>query len=183
MAPNDAASRFLSYLLRHRPDSIGLQLDAGGWAIIDDLVRLSANSPTPLSATTIAAIVQTNDKQRFVVSPDGTRVRANQGHSVDIDLELAPTTTPPVLFHGTAQRFLASIERDGLQPRGRQHVHLSRERATALTVGRRHGRPVVLRVDAAALHAAGQPFFVSANGVWLVAAVPPPYLQRDDDGA
>lgn len=183
MAPNDDASRFLSYLLRHRPDSIGLQLDAGGWAMIDDLVRLSANSRTPLSASTIAAIVQSSDKQRFVLSPDGTRVRANQGHSVDIDLGLAPTTPPPVLFHGTAQRFLASIERDGLQPRGRQHVHLSRERETAVTVGRRHGQPVVLRVDAAALHAAGQPFFVSANGVWLVAAVPPRYLQRDDAGA
>jgi len=178
-ASAEQIGRFLSYLLRHRPDSIGLEIDVGGWARIDDLVRLTAKSPTPLCAAGIADVVRSNDKQRYTISDDGARIRANQGHSFPVELDLAALAPPPVLFHGTATRFLAAIRERGLLPMGRQHVHLSFDRAVAVAVGRRHGNVAVLVVDAAAMHAAEMPFFRSVNGVWLTAHVPPRFLGDD----
>jgi putative RNA 2'-phosphotransferase len=172
------ASRFLSYLLRHRPGAIGLELDGAGWARIDDLVRLTASGREPFTRELILEIVRTNDKQRFAVSSDGERIRANQGHSIDVDLGLAPCEPPAVLYHGTAERFLASIRDEGLRKRSRQHVHLSADHATAVVVGARHGTAVVLVVDAAAMRAEGIEFFRAGNGVWLVDAVPPRFLRE-----
>ena len=169
-------SQFLSYVLRHEPGAIGLVLDAHGWADVDDLVAKAHASGTPLDRDGIAAAVATNDKQRFALSPDGLRIRANQGHSVAVDLALAPTTPPDVLYHGTATRFLDSIRAQGLVAGQRQHVHLSADRDTATRVGARHGAPVVLVVDARAMHAAGIAFLCSDNGVWLADAVAAQYL-------
>jgi putative RNA 2'-phosphotransferase len=139
------------------------------------LAALAARGPA-LSREDLAEIVATNDKQRFAFDEGGTRIRANQGHSVEVDLELAPATPPAILYHGTATRFLDAIRKEGLTPQGRHHVHLSRGADTARTVGARHGTPVVLVVDAARLSGDGATFYTSANGVWLVDAVPPRYL-------
>lgn len=169
-------SKFLSYVLRHQPDAIGLELDAQGWANVDELIAKAAAAGTRLHRDGIAAAVATNDKQRFALSPDGTRIRASQGHSIAVDLALTPQTPPDVLYHGTATRFVDSIRRQGLITGARQHVHLSADRDTATKVGARHGAPVVLVVDARAMHAAGIAFLRSDNGVWLVDAVPAQYL-------
>ncbi|MBL8753155.1 MAG: RNA 2'-phosphotransferase [Planctomycetes bacterium] len=178
------ASKFLSLVLRHRPDAIGLQLDAAGWASLDDLVRLSIGGKTPLTRELILEVVHTSDKQRFALTPDGSRIRANQGHSVEVDLGLAPSEPPPVLYHGTATRFLAAIRRQGLRPMARQHVHLSAEHGIAESVGARHGAAVVLVVDAAAMRGEGIEFYRADNGVWLTAVVPPRFLrgQGTDSG-
>jgi putative RNA 2'-phosphotransferase len=169
-------SKFLSYVLRHEPGAIGLALDANGWADVDELIAKAHAAGTPLDRDGIAAAVATNDKQRFALSPDGARIRANQGHSIDVDLALSPQTPPDVLYHGTATRFLDSIRAQGLVAGQRQHVHLSADRDTATRVGARHGTPVVLAVDARAMHAAGLAFVRSDNGVWLADAVPVQYL-------
>ena len=177
-----SASRFLSLVLRHRPERIGLDLNANGWADIDTLIALAA--PTHrLDRALIDAVVAGNDKQRFAISADGRRIRANQGHSVAVDLALPPATPPPLLYHGTATRFVDAIRREGLKPGNRQHVHLSRDIDTAMKVGSRHGRPHVLRVDAAAMTAAGHVFHVSENGVWLTAAVPVAFIDFGDETA
>jgi len=162
-------SRFLSRVLRHRPGDIGITLDAQGWTSIDDLL---ARSNGRLTRKDLHRVVAENDKQRFAISPDGQRIRANQGHSVDIDLGLAPSTPPETLFHGTADRFLVSIRQEGLTPRSRQHVHLSTDVETAIKVGQRYGTPVVLNIRAGKLHRQGQVFHVSENGVWLTSHVP-----------
>lgn len=169
-------SRFLSYVLRHRPDAIGLALDAEGWAEIDALLRL-AQAECPLTRDAVLAAVAGNDKQRFALSDDGLRIRARQGHSIAVDLHLTPRTPPARLYHGTATRFLDAIRRDGLLRRGRHHVHLSADADIATAVGARHGRPVVLVVHADAMHAAGHVFHRSENGVWLTEAVPVAFLE------
>jgi putative RNA 2'-phosphotransferase len=170
------ASKFLSLLLRHEPEAIGLRLDAQGWASIEDLVALTRDREVPLTRELIETVAATNDKQRFAISADGLRIRANQGHSLAVDLGLQPVRPPETLFHGTATRFLQAIRSAGLQPRSRQHVHLSRDAETATRVGQRHGKPVVLKVRAAALFDAGTPFYLSENGVWLTPAVPLEFL-------
>lgn len=165
-------SKFLSFVLRHKPDAIGLELDAAGWADVDDLIRLAKASGRALDHELLFLVVETNDKQRFALDEARTRIRANQGHSIEIDLGLSPRSPPPVLFHGTASRFLESIRASGLVPGSRTHVHLSQDRSTARAVGARHGKPVVLSIDARALHAFGMEFRLAHNGVWLVAQVP-----------
>jgi putative RNA 2'-phosphotransferase len=172
------SSRFLSLVLRHRPETVGVMLDAEGWVAIDDLLAACTTHGHRISPADLAQIVAENDKQRFVVR-DG-RIRANQGHSIDVDLALAPATPPATLFHGTATRFVADIWREGLRAMARQHVHLSAGRDTADRVGRRHGRPVILAVDAAGMAAAGMCFYRSENGVWLTAHVPPQFLMPAD---
>ena len=172
------ASKFLSYVLRHKPEAIGLSLDAQGWAAIDDLVRLSNAAKQPLSRAMIAEVVRTNDKQRFRISDDGTRIRASQGHSVAVDLALSPQEPPTVLFHGTATRFLAAILTGGITPGSRRHVHLSAAYDTAITAGQRHGTSVVLAVRARAMHHAGRTFYRSDNGVWLTDQVPVAFIRR-----
>ncbi len=167
-------SKRLSYVLRHRPDSIGLELADGGWVAVDDLLAALARHGTRLRLEELEIVVANNDKQRFTLL-DG-RIRANQGHSVEVDLELEARTPPDSLYHGTATRFLDSITRQGLLRGARQHVHLSADEHTATRVGQRHGKPVVLGVASGLMVAAGHEFFLSANGVWLTEHVPPSYL-------
>lgn len=165
-------SKFLSLILRHSPATIKLKLDENGWADIDDLLAGAARHGKPFNRKLLEEIVADNDKKRFSISDDGQRIRANQGHSVKgVDLELAPVTPPAALYHGTASRFAASIRDQGLIAGTRHHVHLSADTATAINVGRRHGVPLVLTIEALALHEQGQPFYLSANGVWLTGPI------------
>jgi putative RNA 2'-phosphotransferase len=166
-------SKRLSYVLRHRPASIGITLDAAGWVAVEELLPALAAHGLRLSRADLDAVVAGNDKQRFAYDETGTRIRASQGHSVAVDLGYEVAVPPAELFHGTVDRFLPAILAEGLRPGRRHAVHLSPDVATARSVGRRRGRPVVLRVDAAGLAAEGARFTRSANGVWLVDAVPP----------
>lgn len=176
-------SKFLSYVLRHRPDAIGIALDSQGWADIDTLIAAAVADGRRLDRALLETVVAGNDKQRFALSPDGMRIRAVQGHSTpSVRITYPALTPPPVLYHGTASRFVAAIGRQGLRPGARQYVHLSQDYATAVSVGTRHGVPVVFEVDAAAMHAAGAPFFQADNGVWLTEAVSPRYLSRAKAG-
>ncbi len=165
-------SKFLSYILRHRPDEIGLSLDPAGWAEISALIEKANATGKRLDVELVQLIVETNDKQRFAISEDGLRIRANQGHSLEIDLALAPRTPPSTLLHGTAERFMDAIRTEGLRKMNRHHVHLTRSLQTARSVGGRYGRPVILTIDAAGMHAEGFEFFMSQNGVWLTQRVP-----------
>lgn len=170
-------SKFLSFVLRHKPGSIGLRLDRNGWTSIDDLIAKSNEHGTVLSRDDLLAVVDTSDKKRFFLSEDGRRIRAAQGHSVSVDLALTPKQPPDSLYHGTAARFVDRIMAEGLRPGERQHVHLSSDEDTARHVGRRHGRPVVLRVDALGMGARGHRFYLAENGVWLTDHVPPEFLE------
>lgn len=173
---NTSTSKFLSLILRHKPEEIGLALDPNGWAVIDELIALAGLRGTQISRTQVETIVAESDKQRFAISADGMKIRANQGHSVDIALGLAPQTPPEQLFHGTATRFLASIRESGLHPASRQHVHLSSDATTAEKVGSRHGKPVILTVESGQMARDGHLFYLSANGVWLTEGVPAKFL-------
>jgi putative RNA 2'-phosphotransferase len=170
-------SKFLSKHLRHEPDAIGVTLEPGGWVAVDALLDGCRRAGWSVSREDLDEVVITNAKQRFAFDETGTRIRANQGHSVEIDLQLEPATPPDVLFHGTTDRILPVILTDGLKKMGRHHVHLSADVATAVAVGTRHGKPVVLTLDAAGMARAGHVFYVSANGVWLTDHVPRPFLQ------
>lgn len=176
MSDLTALSRFMSYALRHAPEAAGFELDGEGWAEVSELVRGAQAAGHPLTDALLREIVRTSDKQRFRLSDDGRRIRASQGHSVAVDLHLSPVVPPETLFHGTATRFLPSIQAEGLKPGSRQHVHLSDTEETATAVGRRHGRAVVLRVAAGAMHRDGFAFYRSENGVWLTEHVPPRFL-------
>lgn len=169
-------SKFISLLLRHNPGAIGLVLDEGGWADTSALIDKMNRAGKEITPALLEHIVLTNTKKRFQFNEDKTRIRANQGHSINIDLQLQPVEPPPVLYHGTAERSLASILETGLEKRNRQWVHLSTDVPTALEVGRRHGKPIVLIVDAATLYKEGHQFYLSANDVWLTESVPPNYL-------
>jgi len=171
-------SKFLSFVLRHEPQAIGLQLDTEGWADIDALIAGAAADGRVLSREVIAAIVENNDKKRFALSEDGQRIRAVQGHSTQsVNITHVEKTPPAVLYHGTATRFLASIQQQGLVAGERHHVHLSQDMDTAISVGKRYGQVVVLQVDASRLHSDGFKFFQAENGVWLVSHVPADALQ------
>ncbi len=160
---NKQLSKFLSLLLRHRPEVIGLQLDAEGWADLDELLlKLKADGKT-VSLERIQKVVANNDKQRFKLDLPKNRIRANQGHSIPINLALPKEKPPQVLFHGTATRYLSAIMKEGLVKKNRQHVHLSADRKTAFKVGGRHGKPVILLIDAAQMDRDGQSFFLSEN--------------------
>lgn len=169
-------SKFLSLVLRHEPARIGITLDGAGWTDVDALLATSAAHGVAITRDELLQIVATSDKQRFALSADGARIRANQGHSVDVELELAPAAPPAVLYHGTVDRFLESIRAQGLIKGERHHVHLSADLATAQKVGGRRGKPVVLVVRAADMVAAGHTFYVSQNGVWLTDAVPATFV-------
>jgi putative RNA 2'-phosphotransferase len=169
-------SKRLSYVLRHAPGSVGLTLDDAGWVDVDDLLSALAQHGRRVTRAELDDVVVGNDKQRFALDPTGTRIRASQGHSVPVALGYVPETPPAELFHGTVEQFLPAILAEGLRPGRRHGVHLSADEHTARRVGARRGRPVVLRVDAAALAAEGARFTRSANGVWLVDAVPPRHL-------
>ncbi len=172
-------SKFFSRVLRHAPTSIGITLDAQGWVAIDTLLAAASRHGQSVPRTVLDEIVQTNEKQRFAISEDGKRVRANQGHSVEVDLAYEPAAegdVPYELFHGTIPAAIAAIRSAGLSKMSRHHVHLSADVATAQIVGGRRGRAVVLRVKARAMVAAGHVFYRSANGVWLTDSVPPAFI-------
>ncbi|MFG2333554.1 RNA 2'-phosphotransferase [Streptomyces sp. NPDC048604] len=171
-------SKYLSKHLRHQPERIGLALDAQGWTEIDALLRAAAAHGFPITRAELDHVVAANDKKRFAI--EGTRIRASQGHTVEIDLDLPEAEPPAYLYHGTVARFLDAIRAEGLRPMARHHVHLSVDRETATRVGARRGRPVVLSVDAGAMHRDGHVFHLSANGVWLTDAVPPRYIRFPD---
>ncbi|SDH79284.1 putative RNA 2'-phosphotransferase [Actinokineospora alba] len=164
-------SKRLSKALRHDPAHLGLTLDAAGWTDVSAVL-----AALRVDRETLDAVVAENNKQRFAYDETGTRIRASQGHSVPVDLGLLPATPPDVLYHGTVAAALPSIEADGLRPMNRHHVHLSATRETAVTVGARRGKPVILVIDAARMAADGHVFHVSANGVWLTDHVGPAYF-------
>jgi putative RNA 2'-phosphotransferase len=171
-------SKFLSLVLRHSPQTIHLSIDKNGWADVDELI-LNANKykNMRLNIDLVKTVVETNDKQRFIISDDGKRIRANQGHSIPIDLGLENKVPPDILYHGTASRFLDSIMKDGINPMSRQYVHLSQTKETASTVGKRHGEPIVLLIDTKNMYEEGYKFFLSENNVWLVDKVPAKYIK------
>lgn len=173
-------SKFLSLVLRHEPERAGLQLDSAGWVAVKELLAGCARSGLPIDRTRLDEIVRDSDKKRFALSAGGTRIRANQGHSVEVQLDYSARTPPAVLYHGTASRFLDSIRERGLLRGERHHVHLSADAETAKKVGARHGRAVVLNVAAGAMHEADHRFFRSDNGVWLVNTVPVEHLVFPD---
>ena len=169
-------SKFLSLVLRHKPELIGLTLDQNGWASVEDLIRLANRHGIRLTRPLLMQIVADNEKKRFALSDNGERIRASQGHSVKVDLGLPPALPPEILYHGIASRFLESILAGGLHSANRQHVHLSPDVATAMRVGQRHGSPVVLVIRSGEMAVAGHTFFVSANGVWLTDRVPQEFI-------
>lgn len=170
-------SKYISLILRHKPEVIGISLDSHGWADVSELIE-GVSRTHPLTREMLEEIVETDEKQRYSFNEDHTKIRANQGHSVPVDADLAEMEPPEVLYHGTGEKYAASIEQQGLLPKSRLYVHLSKDRKTAADVGRRHGRPVVYTVMAGEMHRAGFRFFLSVNGVWLTKEVPPEYLGR-----
>lgn len=170
-------SKFLSLVLRHDPGAIGVALDPQGWIDIDILLQAMAKAGRPTTRAVLVALVNSPGKKRLVFDDSSQRIRAAQGHSVDVDLGYAPAVPPSVLYHGTADRNLASIMADGLKPGARHDVHLSLDTETARIVGGRHGRPMVLRVDAEAMARDGHTFHRADNGVWLTRSVPARYLE------
>ncbi|HEY9853969.1 MAG TPA: RNA 2'-phosphotransferase [Leptolyngbyaceae cyanobacterium] len=171
-------SKYLSKYLRHTPEEIGLKLEEGGWVSVDELLAACAKHKVTISRVELNEVVEKNSKKRFSFDASGTKIRANQGHSITVDLQLEPQIPPDVLYHGTGQGAVESILRSGLNKMSRHHVHLSTEIATAKSVGQRHGKPVVFAVDAAAMHENGYLFYRSDNGVWLVDNIPPQYLKQ-----
>lgn len=169
-------SKYLSKHLRHSPEALGLQLAPGGWVTVAALLEACAKHRFPITREELDEVVATSDKKRFSFDDSGQQIRANQGHSTEVDLQLSPMEPPDSLFHGTAERHLSAIQKEGLLKMNRHHVHLSKDQETARRVGARHGKPVVLTVDAARMRQAGQLFYQSENGVWLVDTVPPEYL-------
>ena len=172
-------SKFLSLLLRHNPSAIGLTLDEHGWADVPALIAgINAAGPYHLDLALLEEIVRTDEKQRYSFNEDHTMIRANQGHSIPVDVELEAKAPPAVLYHGTGEKFAASIDAMGLIPKSRLYVHLSADPETARNVGARHGKPVIYEVDGRAMAADGYTFYLSANGVWLTKEVPARYLVR-----
>lgn len=169
-------SKFLSLVLRHKPESVGVSLDRNGWVSIDELLEKCRAHGRPITRELLEEIVATSPKRRFAISEDGLLVRANQGHSVEVELGYEPASPPEWLYHGTVASALTAIRSDGLKRMSRHHVHLSPDEATARSVGARRGRPSVLRVAAGRMHQDGHVFFVSANGVWLTDHVPAGYI-------
>ncbi|MFK7789168.1 MAG: RNA 2'-phosphotransferase [Phycisphaeraceae bacterium] len=169
-------SKSMSYVLRHRPDVIGITLDANGWVGVDELLEAFNDNGKRYTRAILDRAVAENDKQRVEFSDERTRIRARQGHSVQIDLGYDAAVPPDILFHGTASRNIDSVRQNGLQKMNRHHVHLSTNKQTMLAVGQRHGKPIILKIDAKRMYQDGFEFFVTANHVWLVDTVPSAYL-------
>ncbi|WP_066382478.1 RNA 2'-phosphotransferase [Anabaena sp. CA = ATCC 33047] len=169
-------SKFLSKHLRHTPELLKLSLTAGGWVEVDELLTACASHNFPISRTELEQVVKNSDKQRFSFDETGTKIRANQGHSVTVDLQLKRQIPPDILYHGTGEKSVPAILQSGILKMSRHHVHLSQDIETARKVGIRHGSPVIFSVDAMVMYQAGFTFYCSENGVWLVDHVPPEYL-------
>ncbi len=173
-------SKFLSLVLRHKPEVIGLNLDEQGWVPTEELIsKYNANRHFPITFEELDYVVQHNNKKRFAFNEDNSKIRASQGHSLEIKLNYDPLEPPEFLYHGTALKFLTSIEKTGIEKRNRHHVHLSANLDTALNVGSRHGKPVILKISAQKMHADGHQFFCSENEVWLTEGVPVEYFEVD----
>lgn len=170
-------SKFLSLILRHKPETIDITLDSHGWADVEELIlKVNQTGHYTLDKALLEEIVRTDNKQRYALSEDHSRIRANQGHSIQVDVELEKKTPPDILYHGTGEKSVASILEQGLLPQSRLYVHLSLTPEIARQVGSRHGKPVVFQVDAGKMSADGIPFYLSKNDVWLVKEIPPQYL-------
>ncbi|MBP5463540.1 MAG: RNA 2'-phosphotransferase [Lachnospiraceae bacterium] len=169
-------SKYISLILRHKPETIGIHLDEHGWANVGELLEGIGKTHT-ISMEILEEIVRTDEKQRYSFNEDKTLIRANQGHSVPVDVELEEVAPPEVLYHGTGEKFRASIEQEGLKPKSRLYVHMSADTETARKVGMRHGKPVIFRIQARKMQEDGYIFYKSVNGVWLTNAVPAAYLQ------
>lgn len=174
-------SKFLSLVLRHKPETIGIQLDENGWVTVDMLLKQLGTHGHPVSKEILDHVVATNTKKRFAYNDDETKIRANQGHSVEVDLNYTPLQPPAILYHGTAERSLESIFKTGLEKKNRHHVHLSTDVSTALAVGSRYGKPVLLTVAAGEMYTDGYNFYVSDNNVWLTDHVPVKYLKQKEE--
>ena len=170
-------SKFISLVLRHKPEAIGISLDEHGWAGVDELIR-GISKTCPLTVEELEEIVRSDEKHRYSFNEDHSLIRANQGHSIPVDVELKRARPPKILYHGTGEKYAASIEKQGLIPKSRLYVHLSSDRETARKVGARHGRPVVYRVASGKMAEDGYDFYRSVNGVWLTKAVPAEYLSK-----
>jgi putative RNA 2'-phosphotransferase len=170
-------SKFLSLVLRHKPQTIGIELNAQGWTNVDILIAKMNQSGKMFDLEILKEIVRTDNKKRYTFNDDMTMIRASQGHSVDVELGYKPAAPPDILFHGTAEKFVDSILKSGLQKRSRHHVHLSKDQETAVKVGQRHGKPVVFEVSARKMFAKGFEFYESDNGVWLCDEVPVEFLK------
>ncbi|PXW39658.1 putative RNA 2'-phosphotransferase [Erwinia sp. AG740] len=172
-------SKFLSYILRHQPEAIGLSLDKEGWAVISDLILCAVKEGYILDNSLIHSIVDNSDKRRFTISDDGLRIRAVQGHSTQqVNISYKEKTPPEILYHGTATRFISAIREQGLIPVSRQYVHLSPDEETAIQVGQRHGKPIVLTIKAFNMYEQGFKFYQADNGVWLTDTVPYQFIQE-----
>lgn len=170
-------SKFLSLLLRHQPEKIGLQLDSNGWAVVEELLQKSRKHGVRFSIDDLETVVVNNDKKRFTFNDNKTKIRANQGHSLKtIDLELKPVQPPEFLYHGTVAKFMDAIHDNGLQKMSRQHVHLSTEVETAMKVGSRRGKPIILTVKSGEMQSEGYEFYLSENNVWLTDNVPSEFI-------
>lgn len=176
---NTDISKFLSYILRHQPEAIDLSLDKEGWAVISDLILCSIKEGYVLDNNRLHDIVDNSDKKRFTISDDGLRIRAAQGHSTEqVNIAYNEVIPPDILYHGTATRFISAIREQGLIPLSRQYVHLSPDEDTAIQVGQRHGKPVVLKIKALNMYEQGFKFFQADNGVWLTNVVPYQFIQE-----
>ena len=176
---NREISKFIALVLRHRPEAIGITLDEHGWADVEALIA-GINRTRPFTKADLEEIVRTDAKQRYAFNEERTLIRANQGHSVPVDVELQEVTPPAQLYHGSGEKYAASIEKQGLIPKSRLYVHMSADYDTAKQVGSRHGKPVVYLVAAGQMAADGFKFYCSVNGVWLTKAVPSRYLRRSE---
>lgn len=171
-------SKFIALILRHKPDTVGITLDEHGWASVSELLSGINASGNEIDMQTLEEIVAEDEKQRYSFNSDKTKIRANQGHSVNVDVELKKAVPPETLFHGTGEKFVSSIKSEGLKPKSRLYVHLSKDRETAVKVGSRHGKPVVFEVNSGEMSRNGFEFFLSENGVWLTKIVPAEYLRE-----
>ena len=170
-------SKYISLILRHKPDVIGITLDEHGWANVDELIA-GVSKTHPLNMSTLEQIVAEDEKQRYSFNEDKTLIRANQGHSIPVDVELEEKEPPEILFHGTGEKYVDSITKEGLISKSRLYVHLSANEETALKVGQRHGKPFIFKVKSGEMHRDGFKFYCSVNGVWLTKSVPVKYLER-----
>ena len=170
-------SKLMSLVLRHKPEHLDLNLDENGWVKVDLLLAAMQRQGLDVDQNLLEEVVRDNDKQRFAFNEDRTQIRANQGHSIDVDVELEEKTPPSILLHGTVEKFLELVRESGLKKMSRQHVHLSADLATASKVGSRRGKPVILKIDAAKMVNDGHAFYLSANGVWLTDHVPPSFIR------
>ncbi len=170
-------SRFMSLILRHKPEKIGISLDEHGWANVDEFIAGIAKTHE-FNMDILEEIVRTDNKQRYSFNEDKTLIRANQGHSIPVDVELDEVEPPEELWHGTGEKYVASIDKQGLIPKNRLYVHLSKDKDTAFNVGKRHGKPVLYIIKAGEMYRDGYKFFLSKNGVWLTKEAPVQYLEK-----